>query len=316
MALDNITFNAFYSDIIDYYFVNIISPTAYVDSVYYDGIKIGSQFKIVPTKPGYSYAQISTRSGDHTLKSSGGVIAYVYAYGERESYGYSAGVNVFGTFSLIDCPPKEYANGDTITYPILIQKAPFIQTLGNHNYRTRLKFNENVLFPILDSTMTYNNDGILSINSIIQDLETPATLKEIKFKAMLGDSGCTTIEIDSLGWDEYNFEAKARCEVCIKLCEADGKRLILSTDSLAMSMIYPNPVNEIARLDYVLIEEGQTELYITDILGNVIEVLYSANARPGSYTAYIKAMSLESGMYYCVLKTPSGIIKRKISVYK
>jgi hypothetical protein len=133
---------------------------------------------------------------------------------------------------------------------------------------------------------------------------------------MLGDSGCTTIEIDSLGWDEYNFEAKARCEVCIKLCEADGKRLILSTDSLAMSMIYPNPVNEIARLDYVLIENGQTELYLTDLLGNVVDVLYSGNAVAGTYNAFVKAMSLESGMYYCVLKTPSGMLTQKISVYK
>ncbi len=316
MLLDNITFNAFYTDIVLQYFVNIISPTSHVDSVYLDGIKIGNSFRQVPIKPEFSYAQVTVDAGDHILKSSGGIIAYVYAYGDREAYGYSAGVNIFGTFSMIDCPTTVNNSGDTIIYPLKISKAPFINTSGVHKYRTSLKFNPNVLRPVLDSTMEYNDDGILYIKSQIQDLETPATLKEVKFRAMLGDSACTTIFIDSLGWDEYNFEAKAKCEVCVKLCEADGQRLILSTDSLEFALIAPNPVTDVSEIDYILIENGHTELFITDVTGKKIEVLFNGPARQGNFNANIDASKYEYGVYYCVLRTPSAVYTQKVVVIK
>ena len=41
-----------------------------------------------------SYAILDISQGDHTITSDNGVIAYVYGYGNAESFGYSAGVSL------------------------------------------------------------------------------------------------------------------------------------------------------------------------------------------------------------------------------
>ena len=52
----------------------------------------------MPANPNFAYAQMNISPGDHTLSGPQGVIAYVYGYGIRESYGYSAGVNIVSDF--------------------------------------------------------------------------------------------------------------------------------------------------------------------------------------------------------------------------
>src|SRR5690606_35401086 len=74
-----------------------------------DGVNVGAQFTPVPANNTYSYAQINITQGNHTIQSDSGFVAYVYGYGNDESYGYAAGVNLnnlFATFAYtsIDTP--------------------------------------------------------------------------------------------------------------------------------------------------------------------------------------------------------------------
>lgn len=98
-AIKQITFNAFESDVITKYYCNIVVKSNETDDVLLDGNQIGGFFSEVPSNPTYSFMQINISEGNHTLSSANGVIAYVYGYGEYESFGYPAGTNLFNLFA-------------------------------------------------------------------------------------------------------------------------------------------------------------------------------------------------------------------------
>lgn len=89
-----ITFNALASDVIDRYFLNVITPTDEVGGVLLNGNSVASEFSAFGPNPEISVAVIEVVKGqDITLTSSDerGFIAYVYGFGPIESFGYVAG---------------------------------------------------------------------------------------------------------------------------------------------------------------------------------------------------------------------------------
>lgn len=78
-------------------YINIAARTSCVNSLLLDGSAIASNFSVVPSDPTYSYAQIKVSKGAHRLTTNSpgcGFNAYVYGYGNTDSYGYSAGVRL------------------------------------------------------------------------------------------------------------------------------------------------------------------------------------------------------------------------------
>jgi len=94
--IDDITFEAFNSTVISSYYLNVLTKTANVPNVILDGNPVGGSFSPVAGTQ-YSYAQIPITQGTHNINSGGanfGFLAYIYGYGNAESYGYSAGTNL------------------------------------------------------------------------------------------------------------------------------------------------------------------------------------------------------------------------------
>ncbi|MFA6571425.1 MAG: T9SS type A sorting domain-containing protein [Bacteroidota bacterium] len=314
MSLDVITFNAFETNIIDNYFVNIISPSSNLDSIMLDGVSIKRFFSTVTMNPQYSYAQVGITPGDHTLSGPLGVIAYVYGYGERESYGYSAGVNIISDFVDTKCPTEKFKNGDTLSFPLELGRTNAILTVGTHEYVAKLTMNGNVLFPIMDSTLTYDSVGTLTIKRKAQDIQLPAVLTEIKFLTMLGDSECTDLHLETLTWDGYEFALNKTCRVCVKLCEEGGKRLILSTPESYLTTLNPNPVLSHAKIKYGLIEDGITKIYVIDVYGKQVKNFINEFKKTGEYSETLDLSALADGIYFLVMQTPSKTIVKKFAV--
>lgn len=87
--IKEVTFNAFTVEAIDRYYLTLITDANSTNNILLDGVSISNQFI---TFEDAAYASISISRGDHTIEAEGGVIAYVYGYGNFESFGYSAGV--------------------------------------------------------------------------------------------------------------------------------------------------------------------------------------------------------------------------------
>ncbi|MFK7904184.1 MAG: gliding motility-associated C-terminal domain-containing protein, partial [Chitinophagales bacterium] len=111
-VIQPISFNAFTSTVIERYYVNVVIPSNTVNQTFLDGVNVSSSFEVFSQKPEYSIAQIQITQGNHILENPSGMIAYVYGYGEYESYGYIAGANLESlqkTFSFV-------YDADTIDY--------------------------------------------------------------------------------------------------------------------------------------------------------------------------------------------------------
>ncbi|HWR99162.1 MAG TPA: IgGFc-binding protein, partial [Prolixibacteraceae bacterium] len=98
---EQVTFVAYDTpEIIQKFFVNIVTKDNSVDQIQLDGQPIA--FQVLPNS-GYSYAQVSITQGNHSLNSTEagkGFVAYVYGFGGVESYGYGVGFNLSTTLDL------------------------------------------------------------------------------------------------------------------------------------------------------------------------------------------------------------------------
>lgn len=92
MNIREATVSSFFITAIDSSFINIVTRTKDIALMTRNGINISQFFKPAPSNPLLSYAQLNVQKGNHVLRSENGFIAYVYGFGERDSYSYSGDV--------------------------------------------------------------------------------------------------------------------------------------------------------------------------------------------------------------------------------
>ena len=92
--LKKITYNAPNVTQIQNYFTNIITRTDAIAELTFDGLSIESKFIPFFDDPNYSYAAILISSGNHSIVAPSGFTAYVYGYGQIESFGYATGARL------------------------------------------------------------------------------------------------------------------------------------------------------------------------------------------------------------------------------
>lgn len=92
--LKKVTFNALEIHVVDRYYLNVIVPASGINNTFLNGINISDSLTLVNNNEDYAYAQMDITEGNHTLECEEGFIAYVYGYGNIESFGYATGVSL------------------------------------------------------------------------------------------------------------------------------------------------------------------------------------------------------------------------------
>lgn len=95
---NNILFNVIKSATIEKHYLLAVSPTDRLN-VELDGENISDLFVPLTLSEQYSFAAIPISFGVHRLKSSSGVVAHTYGFGEQEGMGYAVGGNL-GNFGI------------------------------------------------------------------------------------------------------------------------------------------------------------------------------------------------------------------------
>lgn len=92
--LTDLTFNAYALPSIVNHYVNIVVKAGEENKTRLDGVVVGSSFQMLPGDPAYKIARIEITQGVHVLSNPAGFAAYVYGFGNIESYGYAAGASL------------------------------------------------------------------------------------------------------------------------------------------------------------------------------------------------------------------------------
>lgn len=89
--LTELDFNAISLPSIVNHYVNIVVKSGEENQTRLDGVLVGGSFQMLLGDPTYKYARIEITQGVHKLSNPAGFAAYVYGFGNIESYGYAAG---------------------------------------------------------------------------------------------------------------------------------------------------------------------------------------------------------------------------------
>ena len=90
-VIKEINFSTYATQQGKYHYMNIVTDSANVKTMTWNGQSIAKYFHPLMGNPDYSFARIEINEGNHNLKGYTGFLAHVYGYGERESYAYSCG---------------------------------------------------------------------------------------------------------------------------------------------------------------------------------------------------------------------------------
>lgn len=90
-SLKEISFNAMALPSITNHYINIVVKAGTENQTILDGNNIGSFFSVLAADPTYSIARVGISQGVHKISNKEGFTAYVYGFGQIESYGYAAG---------------------------------------------------------------------------------------------------------------------------------------------------------------------------------------------------------------------------------
>lgn len=80
--------------------------------------------------------------------------------------------------------------------------------------------------------------------------------------------------------------------------------------------IYPNPVSDIAEIEYTLINSTAVKLMLTDLFGREVVEIFNGNQNAGDHKAYFNVSGIHAGIYFCSIQL-SGIVEtKKMIVFK
>jgi hypothetical protein len=137
---------------------------------------------------------------------------------------------------------------------------------------------------------------------------TSGTLATLDFLATLGNDTCTDISIDEFIWTDGTVRVtRENGRFCLTgVCETDGTiRLLDPNAKLSLSQTHPNPASTQTQVEYDLSEQGETKLFITDIMGKEVKQIVAGVQLSGHYTATFDLSGLAQGTYIYVLQTPT-----------
>ena len=114
-AIHHAIFPVFGDSQCEFFFVNIVTETAFVSGMSLNGQSIASYFREVPGRPEYSFARIGTDLGTQTLSNpSGGFVAHAYGIGPCVSYAFSVGADLSWHYEQV---VENESDGTAMVYP-------------------------------------------------------------------------------------------------------------------------------------------------------------------------------------------------------
>ena len=207
---------------------------------------------------------------------------------------------------------------DHIIFPLRIDTSKNMPSSGATDYVTEITFDETLLAPV-DKSIPSSTTGrwrTLTLNGFRPNPQVDGVLPGIEFIVALGDTIVTPIKITT-----FIFSNGKKVKITTynglfrltKLCQQGGTRLFSEFDTLMLGNI-PNPANTYTTIKYSLIEDGNTRLWVTDVLGRRCITLLDDIVKAGTYSVRLNTSSLTAGNYFYILQTPTAVLRKMMRI--
>ena len=208
--------------------------------------------------------------------------------------------------------------GDIVEIPIFLFSTNDTELPDVAGYYVSFEFNPTLLVPISDYE-GYVENGLRFINLKLPSspLDESGTVATITFRATLGNEDSTVISFKSTSAIEspdikiQEIDGLFRLD---SLCYENGVRLIGNSGRLLLGQNAPNPVTELSKIKFSVIETGFHNIVIYDLLGNPVKTIFAQSIIPGDYEVQFHLKELPVGNYIYKLTTPTTHLSRKMTV--
>ena len=339
MLLDSVPFYAAIANGIDSNYIQIVTRSPDINTVFLDGQNIGSSFIPLPFDTSYSYTNLSIDIGAHNITTTGqGFLAYQCGLGSPTSIGCAAGVYITCGFSVVpsfQSSDSTICTYDCINFTDLSTNNPtswYWQFLGgtpsssiSQNPQNICYFNSGT-YPV---TLTVSNGAgsdTLTFNNMIRVFASPPTPVITKSNDTLFCStdptytayqwydstaiipGATDTFLVVTHGGNFNVaitnENGCKISVGITIANNVGINEFSSNNYIFLS---PNPVN-----DKLLVSgtwksgSGKAKLTIFNIIG---EIIYTEEINRKSETVNCKPFP--AGIYFLQVKTENAVATQR-----
>ncbi|MEP7218022.1 MAG: hypothetical protein ABI876_03850, partial [Bacteroidota bacterium] len=200
--------------------------------------------------------------------------------------------------------------GQRVLLPVeVVSSENLPQGMSSRGYQARLRFNRSLLLP---SGMTPigvidGEDRVVTIAGVVPMGFTSGKLADVEFIAALGDRLTTGVHLEEMviGSGDSVVQAETRDgEFTLDgICPVGGNRLIASNGAFGLKAVRPDPVSGLGEIGYEIVEDGRTELSVSDVLGRRVALLVDGDARSGAYSVPFSTGGFSSGLYFATLRT-------------
>ncbi len=226
-------------------------------------------------------------------------------------------------------PTMAGAPGASIAIPLTLQSSRNLDEEGAGRFRVMLRFDRTLLIPsavtsccgLIAGMEVKQVPGSARDHLLVFEGVRPAglpsgVLAEVHFTLALGSASTAPLHITSFEWLDGHVGISTTDGLVqfSELCGEGGERLVSGSGNLALKPVRPNPSSGTIMVDYEIVEDGPTELYLSDMRGSRVATLVSGSGRRGAYAMAFDTRQLPSGIYFLVLQTPTERLNTEVRV--
>ncbi|MFA6233174.1 MAG: choice-of-anchor D domain-containing protein [Bacteroidota bacterium] len=210
--------------------------------------------------------------------------------------------------------------GDQVDIPVYLRGTERILCDQTTGFRAGLRFNATLLVPVYPTPAgtLENGERTILLDQLPAITDEQGVLAHLTFIAALGNAEGTPLVIENpiaVGGD-VTVTSVPGYFLLTGLCQEGGTRLFDATGQIVLRQNRPNPFNAITVIEYEVIEDGPTRLYVADLLGRIVSVLVDDVVQAGRSHVVFDASALSSGIYAYILQTPTQQVHRLMEVVK
>jgi WD40 repeat protein len=209
--------------------------------------------------------------------------------------------------------------GQLVTVPVYVTGKVNLNRTPVRTLTAHMSVNGTVLTPTGSTPAGQMQPGGIRRFSVPIPLDTPDSLAAtLTFQTTWGNDTASFVRIDSVTVGDTLTVRTSSGQVRIAdICRIGSRpRLINVTNSSAGLVITPNSIRTSAMITMDVIERGLTDVRVFDAAGRLISVPFSAVASPGRWIFPIDATSMNMGVYFVVMSTPTESFTQRIEVIR